>query len=262
MVISRDKGFPGGKTGAGLWVLAVLAVLVMVPACGGSPALINRFILDYPPPVTGRPAPLDAAVRVELFAVDEIINRPEMVYKVNPYKTGVYQYNRWRTTPGFLVTDFLIRDLRQSGLFKAVFSYDRSGQARFRLEGGVVEFQENNQAGPWQAALTLNITLLDTDKENIAERVMFQRSYQTQEPMASKTPQGLAEAMSGHAEVVGPNHPGRLSGREAELRERGGVCGIRGYVRQPPPREAFNFPALRDAPLKKSAPLYRPSKPH
>ncbi len=185
--------FPGGKIGAGLLVLAVLA---LAPACGGSPALINRFILDYPPPATGRAAPLDAALRVELFAVDEVINRPEMVYKVNPYKTGVYQYNRWRTTPGFLVTDFLIRDLRRSGRFKAVFPYDRGGQARFRLEGGVVEFQENNLPGPWEAALTLNITLLDTDQENIAARVMFQRTYQTQEAMAGKTPQGLAEAMS------------------------------------------------------------------
>jgi len=186
----------GGQTFAGLWVLAVLAALVIVPACGRSPALINRFILDYPPPVTGKLAPLDAAIRVELLAVDEIINRPEMVYKVNPYKTGAYQLNRWRTTPGVLVTDFLIRDLRNSGLFKGVFSYDRSGQARFRLEGGVVEFQENNMPGPWQAALTLNITLLDTDKENIAEKVVFQRSYRTQEPMPAKTPQGLAEAMS------------------------------------------------------------------
>jgi ABC-type uncharacterized transport system auxiliary subunit len=184
------------KAGVGLGLLALLVALALVPACGGSPALINRFILDYPPPVTGRPAPLDAALRVELFAADEIINRPEMVYRVNPYKTGVYQYNRWRTTPGFLVTDFLIRDLRQSGRFKAVFSYDRSDQARFRLEGGVVEFQENNLPGPWQAALTLNITLLDTDQENIAARVMFQRTYQAQEPMAVKTPQGLAEAMS------------------------------------------------------------------
>jgi ABC-type uncharacterized transport system auxiliary subunit len=189
-------GFFGAKVGAGLGLLAVLALLALSPACGGSPALINRFILDYPPPMTARPGPLDAALRVELFAVDEVINRPEMVYKVNPYKTGVYQYNRWRATPGFLVTDFLIRDLRHSRLFKAVFSYDRSGQARFRLEGGVVEFQENNLPGPWQAALTLNITLLDTDQENIAERVMFQRTYQTQELMAGKTPQGLAEAMS------------------------------------------------------------------
>jgi hypothetical protein len=37
---------------------------------------------------------------------------------------------------------------------------------------------------------------LDTDKENIAERVVFQRTYQAQVPMPARTPQGLAEAMS------------------------------------------------------------------
>jgi ABC-type uncharacterized transport system auxiliary subunit len=220
-------GFFSLKAGVGPGLLALVVALALVPACGGSPALINRFILDYPPPVTGRPAPLDAALRVELFAADEIINRPEMVYRVNPYKTGVYQYNRWRTTPGFLVTDFLIRDLRQSGRFKAVFSYDRSDQARFRLEGGVVEFQENNLPGPWQAALTLNITLLDTDQENIAARVMFQRTYQAQEPMAAKTPQGLAEAMSAAMQ--------KLSGRiiqdvyravKQRLGSKGGLGGV------------------------------------
>ncbi len=182
---------------SGLLALSlVLLGLAVLPACGRAPALIHRYILDYPPPTAGRAAPLDAALRVELFAADEIINRPDMVYRENPYKTGAYQYNRWRTTPGFLVTDFLVRDLRHSGLFKAVFSYDRSGIGRFRLEGGVVDFQENNLPGTWQAALTLNVTLLDTDKENIAEKVLFQRTYQALEPMPSKTPQGLAEAMS------------------------------------------------------------------
>lgn len=201
-LVNRQDGYcprrrlSGGAAAPGFGILMLLALLIILPACGGSPALINRYILDYPPPATGKPAPLDAALRVDLFAVDEVINRPEMVYKVNPYKTGVYQYNRWRTTPGFLVTDFLVRDLRAAGLFKAVFPYDRGGQTRFRLEGGVVEFQENNQAGPWQAALTLSVTLLDTDRENIAERVIFQRTYQTQETMPSNTPQGLAEAMS------------------------------------------------------------------
>jgi hypothetical protein len=118
-----------------------------------------------------------------------------MVYKENQFKTGTYQYNRWRANPGFLATDFLTRDLRASKLFKAVFSFDQSGQGRFRLEGGVAAFNEVNWPD-WRAALTLNITLVDTDKENIAKRVMFQKTYETLEPMLTKTPQGLAEAMS------------------------------------------------------------------
>lgn len=185
----------GRKPGAFFLALALLAAAVLT-GCGKPPALINRYILDYPAPVGDRRSPLDTGIKVELFAVDEAINRTEMVYKENPYKTGIYQYNRWRTDPGYLVTDYLTRDLRDARLFRAVFAYDRSGPGRFRLEGGVAEFQENDMPGPWQAALTLNVTLLDTDKENIAEKVVFQRTYQAREAMPAKSPQGLAEAMS------------------------------------------------------------------
>ncbi len=184
-----------GTAGARLVLLAVAATLCLA-ACGKPPNLINRFVLDYPPPVTARLAPLDTALKVGTFSVDQSINRPEMVYKVNPVKTGVYQYNRWRTDPGYLATDYLTRDLRDAKMFKAVFSSDNSAKARFHIEGGVVDFQENNTPEPWHAALTLNITLLDTDQENIADKVMFQRTYKTEEVMPSRTPQGLAEAMS------------------------------------------------------------------
>lgn len=176
-------------------ILPLLAALLL-SSCGKPPALINRYILDYAPPVLARLPQLDTGIKVDLFAVDETINRLEMVYQENPYRTGTYWYNRWRANPGYLVTDYLTRDLRDSRLFKAVFSHDLSGPARFRLEGGVAEFQENDTPGFWHGALSLNITLLDTDQENIADRVMFQRSYQTQEPMVTKTPQGLATALS------------------------------------------------------------------
>ncbi len=195
------RGSSRGKSVVSLFIVALMAAVVLA-GCGKPPNLITRFILDYPPPAVGRLGPLDAGIKVELFSVDEVINRPEMVYRVNPYKTGVYQYNRWRTDPGHLVTDYLTRDLRDSRLFKAIFAYDRSGEARFHLEGGVSEFQENDMPAPWQAVLAVNVTLLDTDRENIAEKVVFQRRYQAQETMAAKTPEGLAEAMSTAMEQV------------------------------------------------------------
>jgi uncharacterized lipoprotein YmbA len=176
-------------------ILPLLAALLL-SGCGKPPALINRYVLDYAPPVLPRLSQLDTGIQVGLFAVDETINRLEMVYQENPYRTGTYWYNRWRVNPSYLVTDYLTRDLRDSRLFTAVFSHDVSGTARFRLEGGVVEFQENDSPGFWHGALSLNVTLLDTAQENIADRVMFQRNYQAQEPMLTKTPQGLAAALS------------------------------------------------------------------
>lgn len=202
-----SPGKPAGcgllRSGCRVWrpVVGLMAALPLVAAlilssCGKPPAMINRYVLEYPPPVLAKLRPLETGLKVKLFAVDETINRTEMVYKETSYRTGVYWYNRWRANPGYLVTDYLVRDLRDSGLFTGVFSYDLSGPARFDLEGDVVDFQEVDTPGVWHAALTLNLTLLDTDKVNITEKVMFQRRYEAREPMLSKTPQGLAEAMS------------------------------------------------------------------
>lgn len=204
MTMSGKNGGPGTvrprprswRQPVALWSVLPLVAALIIAGCGKPPALINKYVLHYSPPVVAQLTPLDAGLQVKLFAVNEAINRTEMVYMENPYRTGAYWYNRWRANPGSLVTDYLTRDLRDSGLFQAVFPYDLSGPARFSLEGGVVEFQENDTPGFWHAALTLNLTLLDTDKDNIADRVMFQRRYETREPMLTKTPQGLAEAMS------------------------------------------------------------------
>jgi ABC-type uncharacterized transport system auxiliary subunit len=193
---SSRPGRPWRRPSVTLSLILALLVALLLSGCGKPPVLINRYILEYAPPVLPRLPQLDTGIKVALFAVDETINRQEMVYQANPYRTGTYWYNRWRVNPGYLVTDYLTRDLGDSRLFKAVFSHDSSGPARFRLEGGVVEFQENDTPGLWHAALTLNITLLDTDQENIADRVMFQRSYRTQEPMSTRTPPGLAAALS------------------------------------------------------------------
>lgn len=180
------------------WLLALLAALLLafLSGCSKPPMLVNQYILEYPAPVTGRKAKLPEALRVELFSVAQAFNTTAMVYQPQPFQSQVYNYNRWRANPGYLVTDYLVRDLRQTGLFKAVFGADSNAKYRFRLEGGVAEFQEVDAADGWLAALALTVTLLDTDKEDLPQRVVFQKNYRVLEPLPEKTPQGLAQGMS------------------------------------------------------------------
>ena len=152
--------------------------------------------------MVGRQAKLPADVKVEVFSVAQAFNTNAMVYQPQPFQSQSYNYSRWRANPGNLVTDFLIRDLRESGLFKAVLGPASSGKYRFKLEGGVAEFQELNAPDGWKASLALTVTLLDTDKEELPQRVVFQKNYRFQEPMPEKTPQGLAQGMSRAMEQV------------------------------------------------------------
>ena len=56
--------------------------------------------------------------------------------------------------------------------------------------------EEVDQGDLWQAALVLNITLLDTEEKDPTKRVIFQKNYRADEPLTEKTPDGLAQAMS------------------------------------------------------------------
>ena len=180
------------------WRLSLLAALLVacLVGCGKPPMLVNQYILEYPAPVVAGRAKTSEALKVELFSVDQAFNTTSMVYQPQAFQSQVYNYSRWRANPGNLVTDFLIRDLRESGLFKAVFGSTGTGKYRFRLEGGVAEFQELDAAGGWQASLALTVTLLDTQQEELPQRVVFQKNYRVQTPLPEKTPQGLAQGMS------------------------------------------------------------------
>jgi ABC-type uncharacterized transport system auxiliary subunit len=179
-------------------LLSLLVTLLAPPlnGCGKPPMLVNQYVLEYPAPVLGRQSRRAEAVQVELFSVAQAFNTNAMVYQPQPFQRQVYNYSRWRANPGYLVTDYLLRDLRHSGLFQGVFGPDSSGKCRFKLEGGVAEFQELDEPGGWQAALALTVTLLDTTQEELPQRMVFQKNYRVLEPLPEKTPQGLAQAMS------------------------------------------------------------------
>jgi ABC-type uncharacterized transport system auxiliary subunit len=175
--------------------LALVGLALLVLGCGKSPMLVHQYLLEYPAPSLAG-APLPADLKVERFAVAQAYNTTAMIYQPQAFKSQAYKYHRWRVNPGYLVTDYLVRDLRAGGLFKAIFTFESSEKTRFVLEGGVEDFQEMDNPEGWQAALALVVTLIDTSAEGVPRKVVFQKNYRVVEPMGVQTPQGLAESMS------------------------------------------------------------------
>jgi cholesterol transport system auxiliary component len=176
-------------------IVCIPIFLLVCCGCGKPPMLVHRYLLEYPAPEV-KATPLPDSLGVEKFEVDEAYNRTAMVYRPSTYQADTYHYSSWRVNPGYMVADYLTRDLRQSHLFKAVMPDDGSRLNRFILQGGVTEIQEVDQGAVWQASLALSITLLDTSQTEITKRVLFQKNYRATEPLTEKTPASLAEAMS------------------------------------------------------------------
>jgi cholesterol transport system auxiliary component len=181
-----------------MWLFLASPVLLLA-GCGTPPALINKYILEYPPPdslLGSKAAAIKEPIRVERFAAAQPFDSSAMIYRPDSFKSEAYTYNRWRVNPGTMVTDYLTRDMRDSGLFTAVFAPGNSGKGRFLVEGTVQEFQELDEPDGWKGALALNVTFLDAAAEEIPQKVIFQKNYLAEEPLEEKTPKGLARAMS------------------------------------------------------------------
>lgn len=184
--------------------LSLFLVTILVGCgLGGRPSyLVKQYILEYPSPRVEGLVQSNEVLKVDRFSVDREFDTRAMVYRDGPYQRGVDPYNRWRVNPGDMVTDHLLRDLRKAGLFKAVFSYNDNEVTRYLLEGQVIEFLESKEKDGPKAVLGLNVTLQDLTKRELPERIVFQRSYQSAEPLEMATYEGLAQAMSKAMEKV------------------------------------------------------------
>jgi len=181
-----------------VWILCV--VICLLP--GGCLNLkkprhqIEHYTLEYDPPQSQEVAPLPVVIRVARFGVAPMYNTNRMIYRDGSFKRNAYAYHKWRANPGDLVSYFLSRDLKQSGLFKGALSHDSGAEASYLLEGSVDEFCEWNEAGAWEAVLSITVTLMIESEPDISKRILFQKSYHAREPISQKNPQALAEAMS------------------------------------------------------------------
>jgi ABC-type uncharacterized transport system auxiliary subunit len=177
----------------------IFLLMMLASGCslGAKPAyLVNQYTLEYPSPVLKETTQINELIKVERFFAAQIFDSLAMVYKEGPNLRNVDAYNRWRIRPGDMVTDYLVRDLRNSGLFRAIFSYNDSKETRYLLEGQVDEFLEVNERDGKKAVLSLNVTFLDLKKKEILDRVIFQRDYKFMEPVTEKTPESFAQGMS------------------------------------------------------------------
>jgi len=182
-----------------LAILSLCVCIFLISGCFGrtkAPFITEQFTFEYNPPTFESIKRIDESVRIERFSVNQLYNSQAMVYRTQPYKLSVYNYNRWRTSPGDMVTDFLTRDLGSANIFSAVFSYRDTEETRFIIEGGVEEFLESFEKDTWSAVLKVNVSLIDDSQKEITKRVLFQKRYSYKELLKEHSPDEFARGMS------------------------------------------------------------------
>lgn len=176
------------------WLLPLMGLLTgCLPMSVPTPQ-IREYQLTYPPPAAvGDPVP--AIVEVGPIAVAALYDRDSIVYRDGAHGTGTYVDSRWSTNPRNMVADLLVRDLSATGAYRAVQRAPALLVGDYRLTGELVEIDERASAGGCRAHLELRLLLARTRGVG-ANAVLWQRTYDGDEPAACNQPSRLAAAMS------------------------------------------------------------------
>jgi cholesterol transport system auxiliary component len=177
----------------------VLGISLLICACVNlkQPSFKTEYYtLEYVPPLFTGMDQLPYIIKVERFSVAPIYNTTQIIYSERSFKRDAYVYHKWRVNPGDMVTYLLNRDIRYSGLFKTVIPYGSQFKSMFLLGGEVEEFFELDTKEEWNAVLSISISLMAGNEEDIKKRVLLQKSYNTTEVCKQKNPGALVEAIS------------------------------------------------------------------
>jgi ABC-type uncharacterized transport system auxiliary subunit len=157
---------------------------------------IEYYTLEYPSPQIKTSNSLPHVIRMDRFTAAPPYNTSQIIYRDRSFKRNAYVYYRWQTNPGAIVTTLLSRDIKDSGLFKAVLDNGSRFLPTCMIEGTVDEFFEWDDQNEWKAILAVSIILTEKDKNNFKNRILFQKTYRQAEVCQQKKPRAVAEAMS------------------------------------------------------------------
>jgi len=162
----------------------------LLSACASTPE--THFYRLSAPTLTLAHQPVAGVLYVESFEADAVFSDDRVVYRTSPYKLDYYNYHRWTSPPAVHLTDYLRDAYARSGLFSRVVTASTPPPDAI-LSGRVTGFEEvDESASVWLGRLELELTLSDAQ----STAVLWNQRFSESEPLAQRTPEGLAIALS------------------------------------------------------------------
>jgi ABC-type uncharacterized transport system auxiliary subunit len=184
------------------WIVICVLIIAsssLITGCvtGGKPQYtVDQYLISYPSPPPACAEKLATSIRFNRFSSSAAYNSSNMIFRNEAYVLDSFNYSRWAVNPADMVSDSLLADIRNSGLFAAVFSRYDTDEARFLLSGSIEEFFLNIDQKGKAATIAISISVQDTREKEIGKRMMFQKKYSRQQALTDASPRGYCQAAS------------------------------------------------------------------
>ncbi len=188
-----------------VFCFVMMALSFMITGCAGSgkPQYeVEKYLLSYSAPSWDKFDKLNVSIKFNRFSIAAAYNSDNMIFRDNTYSFDYFNYSRWAVNPADMIADGLVRDMRDSGLFRAVFSRYETQDGQFIISGSIDEFYLREDRSNKTALISIIISLQDTRERETGKRMMFQKKYVREEPLQESSPRGYCQAVSEAMRVI------------------------------------------------------------
>ena len=140
----------------------IALTLLLMSGCAGKVRYPNYYTLAVAP--TQKPAVNvahpSATVAVRRFDTPAYLRQGRIVYRPTPEEVGFYDYHRWASDPGLVVTTGVIDSLRSANLFSVVGPYAGQAHPDYLLSGRLERLDEVDYKSGVQVEVKLSAQLV------------------------------------------------------------------------------------------------------
>jgi ABC-type uncharacterized transport system auxiliary subunit len=137
------------------------AGLLTLSGCGAArPSKYYHLTIPSEQAASQSADPVPATLLLGPLLASHLYREDRLVYSMGGEQMGTYEYQRWAEPPTEMIEEVLLRSLRTSGHYKAVYMHRSDANGDFALRGRLYDFKEVS-GGPIVARVTFDMELRD-----------------------------------------------------------------------------------------------------
>ncbi|MFN3466556.1 MAG: ABC-type transport auxiliary lipoprotein family protein, partial [Candidatus Brocadiales bacterium] len=182
-----------------LYLLPLVMFLLVCTGCLDlkQPAVkVDYYQIEYGPLNSPASEPLDVVVGVRNFTVAPAYDHDRIVYKEDAFKRQTYYYHRWITNAGAMVKNAILKDLQDSGCYRAVTPIPGGTFWNYEVLGHIHEVSESDLGEDWTTVIDLEVTFIKVPSKESTKKIIFQKNYHHSAVCGKKEPVSVVAAMS------------------------------------------------------------------
>jgi ABC-type uncharacterized transport system auxiliary subunit len=204
------------------WWIALIGVVFLV-SCSAAPTrqyyAIAYTLVDVPVEPRAKYAAVLKVVEPEIrLAYD----RPQIVYRYDPYRFKYYNYKYWVAKPQQMVAELVHRHIQHANLFRETSLVYQRQVPDYELHGEIEAIEEYDSGDKWYAHLALSFRLVRFNDRKVVWTYRFDRKKEVFNKAPVYVVRGMSEMMDEEMKSILAGIEAAMDGQQSKGAGGGG----------------------------------------